>query len=97
MRSRYTAFVLENEAYLKQSWFESTRPSGRLIDETHAIKWLSLDILHHHEDAHDGTIEFVARFKVQGRAQKLHEISRFIREDGRWFYLDGHFPESPKR
>ncbi|MBS0554808.1 MAG: hypothetical protein JSS47_20145, partial [Proteobacteria bacterium] len=33
--------------------------------------------------------EFVARFRVGGRAQRLHETSRFVREDGRWYYVDG--------
>jgi SEC-C motif-containing protein len=31
----------------------------------------------------------VARSKLGGRAQRLHETSRFVREDGRWFYVDG--------
>ncbi|HWW68570.1 MAG TPA: YchJ family metal-binding protein [Duganella sp.] len=43
------------------------------------------------------TVEFVARFKVNGRAQRLHEISNFVREPAeggpRWFYVDGSFPE----
>jgi SEC-C motif-containing protein len=44
-------------------------------------------------DAGDtATVEFVARFKVGGQpAVRLHEVSRFVREDGRWFYVDGTF------
>jgi SEC-C motif-containing protein len=34
-------------------------------------------------------MEFVARYKVGGRAQRLHEISRFVREAGQWLYVDG--------
>ncbi len=97
MRSRYTAYVLQDERYLRQSWYISTRPSSGLLSDNDAIKWLSLDVMSHHEDGTDGTVEFVARFKVQGRAQKLHEVSRFIREDGRWFYLDGSFPNPQKK
>ena len=44
------------------------------------------------DDPDRDTVEFVARYKVNGRAQRLHEVSRFVREDGRWFYLDGSFP-----
>jgi len=41
----------------------------------------------------EATVEFVARSKSAGRAQRLHEVSRFVKEDGRWFYIDGVFPE----
>jgi SEC-C motif-containing protein len=34
-------------------------------------------------------VEFVARFRVAGRAVRQHELSRFVREDGQWFYVDG--------
>jgi len=40
-------------------------------------------------DADHATVEFVARSKLSGRAHRLHEISRFVREDGRWYYVDG--------
>ena len=97
MRSRYSAYVLRDEKYLQATWFSSTRPSARLLDDDEHIKWLSLEIRSHHtESDQDATVEFVARYKVQGRAQKLHEISRFVRVDGRWFYLDGSFPEQKK-
>jgi SEC-C motif-containing protein len=36
----------------------------------------------------EGIVEFVARYKIGGRAHRLHETSRFLKEDGRWFYLD---------
>jgi SEC-C motif domain protein len=38
-------------------------------------------------------VEFVARYKLGDLAHRLHEINRFVREDGRWFYIDGIFPE----
>jgi SEC-C motif-containing protein len=31
----------------------------------------------------------VARSKLAGRAHRLQELSRFVREEGRWFYVDG--------
>jgi SEC-C motif domain protein len=96
MRSRYTAYTLQNERYLLGTWYGSTRPGSRLFGENEAIKWLSLDVLGHHEEGNDGVVEFVARYKVQGRAHKLHEISRFVQEGGRWFYVDGNFPPTRK-
>ncbi|NMM26743.1 MAG: hypothetical protein HHJ12_05485 [Glaciimonas sp.] len=43
--------------------------------------------------ADSDAVEFVARYKIGGRAHRLHEVSRFVREQGRWFYLDGNFSE----
>jgi SEC-C motif-containing protein len=92
MRSRYTAYSLGREHYLLDSWHPSTRP--RLLDlaAEPAVQWVGMKIL----DAADGgardttgSVAFVARCKLNGRAQRLHEVSRFVREDGRWYYLDG--------
>ena len=95
MRSRYSAYALQNEAYLQTTWHGSTRPVGPLLDDNEQIKWLTLEIRAHEQDTdHSATVEFVARYKVQGRAHTLHEISRFVREEGRWLYLDGSFPAS---
>jgi SEC-C motif-containing protein len=48
-------------------------------------------------DPDHASVEFVARYKVKGRAHRLHEVSRFVREGGRWFYVDGSFPEPGQR
>ena len=89
MRSRYSAFVLELPDYLLASWHAGTRPS-RLAANEPGLKWLGLDVRRNTlVDADHATVEFVARSKLAGRAQRLHEISRFVREDGRWFYVDG--------
>lgn len=90
MRSRYTAFALRNEAYLLASWHASTRPASLDLQQSPFPKWLGLKVITHKtQDANHATVEFVARHKLAGRAQRLHEVSRFVREDGRWFYLDG--------
>jgi SEC-C motif-containing protein len=90
MRSRYTAYTLPNEAYLRNSWHASTRPEQLgLADEAHS-KWLGLEVKRHEQqDESRAVVEFVARYKIGGRAHRLHELSRFVREDGRWFYVDG--------
>jgi SEC-C motif-containing protein len=89
MRSRYTAFVLGDVAYLLATWHPATRP--RELDLEPDIHWLGLEVraCRMIDDCH-AEVEFVARSRMQGRAQRLHERSRFVREaDGRWYYLDG--------
>ena len=91
MRSRYTAYTQGREDYLLATWHPSTRPSAPLglADDT-ATKWLGLEVRRHEpRDAEHAIVEFVARYKVGGRAHRLHETSRFVRENGRWFYVDG--------
>jgi len=91
MRSRYSAYLLKLEPYLLATWHDSTRPAALdlAMDNT---KWIGLEIRKHNAESADrATVEFVARYKIGGRAARLHEISRFVREDGRWFYLDGEF------
>ncbi len=90
MRSRYTAYTLEHADYLLATWHPSTRPDGLDFAREPQHKWLGLTVKCHEQLSPDrATVEFVARFKVGGRAHRLHEISRFVREHGRWFYVDG--------
>ena len=89
MRSRYSAFVLDELDYLLATWGASTRPA-LLMPNPAGLKWLGLEVRRHTViDADHASVEFVARHKLGGRAERLHEISRFVREAGRWFYVDG--------
>ena len=89
MRSRYSAFVLGLHDYLLATWHPSRRPAA-LEPDPSGVKWLGLEVRHHAtQDAAHATVEFVARSKLAGRAQRLHEVSRFLRENERWYYLDG--------
>jgi SEC-C motif-containing protein len=89
MRSRYSAFVLDNLPYLLATWHPSTRPSA-LEPNPPGLKWLGLAIKQtRSQDPEHATVEFVARSRQAGRAHRLHELSRFVREDGQWFYVDG--------
>ncbi len=91
MRSRYTAYTLQREDYLLSTWHSSTRPASLGLADDAATKWLGLEVKRHEQqDADHASVEFVARYKVNGRAHRLHEISRFVREEGRWFYVDGN-------
>lgn len=89
MRSRYSAFVLGLADYLLASWHPSTRPEQLTLDA--GVKWLGLSIKAQKATGPDTAIvEFVARSRSGGAAaQRLHEISRFVREQGSWFYQDG--------
>ncbi len=89
MRSRYTAYVLALDDYLLATWHPTTRP-GSMSSSDPGLRWLGLDVRAHTViDADHATVEFVARSKVGGRAHRLHEVSRFVRESGRWYYVDG--------
>ena len=89
MRSRYSAFVLEDAAYLRATWHPSTRPADIGFEPN--ARWLGLEVKSHRASgAGHAEVEFVARQRdASGRAVRLHERSRFVREDGRWFYVDG--------
>ena len=91
MRSRYCAYVKENESYLKNTWHPDTRPES--IEFEHTIKWIRLRIKNTDKgNANDkeGEVEFIATYKNNGRAYQLHEVSQFVRnEEGNWVYLNG--------
>ena len=94
MRSRYSAFVLGREDYLLATWHPSTRPPVLELDATPRPQWLGLAVkANTPQDETHATVEFVARYKLNGRAFKLHETSRFEKVDGRWLYVDGEIHE----
>jgi SEC-C motif-containing protein len=89
MRSRYTAFTQDNEAYLLRSWHHSTRPKALNLDNEKHIKWVNLKVLRHESKETSAIVEFIAHYKINGKAEKIHELSRFTKEGDRWFYVDG--------
>ncbi|WP_245944740.1 YchJ family protein [Crenobacter cavernae] len=93
MRSRYSAYALGLEAYLLASWHPDTRPERfDLAEDAGRLKWIGLEIKatgQGREADGVGTVEFVARYKVGGRAERMSETSRFERVAGRWVYRDG--------
>lgn len=95
MRSRYSAFVLGRDDYLRATWHARTCPADVAADV--ATQWLGLEVRGHQvQDADHATVEFVARYRISGRAVRIHELSRFVREQGRWYYLDGEL-ELPQK
>lgn len=91
MRSRYSAYVLGLPGYLMATWHPSTAPGELDLPPT---KWLGLEVRAEQMQGDAGVVEFVARWRDGGgRAGRLHETSRFVREGGRWFYIDGVMAE----
>ena len=91
MRSRYSAFALGDQAYLLRSWHPTTRPADLTLDP--GQRWTRLEILSTTAGGlfhAEGTVEFRAHYRTaDGRSGSMHEKSRFVRENGRWLYLDG--------
>ena len=86
MRARYSAFVVGDAAYLRDTWHGSTRPDGVELDP--GIRWTGLEIVDVVDDGDRAVVEFRAHFR-DARAQGVQqERSRFARRAGRWFYLD---------
>ncbi|HSX63437.1 MAG TPA: YchJ family metal-binding protein [Pseudoxanthomonas sp.] len=93
MRSRYSAYVLKDEAYLRASWHPDTCPAELQLQDPPGARtvWLGLTVKRHvMTDPDNAEVEFIARYRSGGApAVKLHEVSRFVRVDGRWLYVDG--------
>ncbi|RTL64608.1 MAG: hypothetical protein EKK41_21355 [Hyphomicrobiales bacterium] len=87
MRSRYSAFVLQLAPYLLATWHASTRPSEIAFES--GREWMLLKVIAAEEAGDSATVEFRAQSRLAGRTHVLHEVSRFVREDGRWYYVDG--------
>lgn len=91
MRSRYSAYARGLERYLLDTWHSSTRPAVLGLQHDATTRWLGLKILHHAQTSeHAATVSFIARYRIGGgSAQRMQETSRFLRENARWYYVDG--------
>ena len=93
MRSRYSAYVKRLPEYILETWHESTRPKTMELEAD--VQWLGVKVGERRQDGDEGYVEYIARFKHGGRGQRLHELSRFVREADRWFYIDGQYYDVP--
>lgn len=98
MRSRYSAYVYRLADYLLATWAEETRPASLDLSTPPQPQWTGLKVLAHTEHDREATVEFVARYKVNGRAERMHETSRFVKrttgnDEYRWYYVDGEHIE----
>ncbi|MEL5956949.1 YchJ family metal-binding protein [Streptomyces sp. CLV115] len=94
MRSRYAAFVVQDEAYLLRTWHPDTRPPS--LDFDPGLRWVRLEVLETTDGSAfhtTGTVTFRAHFTDDGRPDSLHEKSRFVRHDGAWVYATAVFAD----
>ncbi len=97
MRSRYTAYVKQRADYLVDSWHSSARQPNlhsALEESFRDTEWLSLNVIAQETGSHlnEGFVTFFARYRDNQRTGAIHERSRFLREDHRWYYIDGTVP-----
>ena len=91
MRSRYSAYVLKNAEYLSSTWYKNTLPKQLDFSQENII-WKKLEILNTKkgsEKDEKGRVEFNAFYIENTETHLLHEVSRFKKIAGRWFYVDG--------
>lgn len=88
MRSRFSAYALGLDAYVLSSWHPSTRPAELDLDDD--VEWRKLQIV----DTGPGIVEFRASFRSPRGGGLVHQRSRFVREGGRWLYVDGELFDS---
>ncbi|MRJ75853.1 hypothetical protein GEV29_04845 [Aeromicrobium sp. SMF47] len=89
MRSRFSAFAVGDPSYLLSTWHRSTRPAGLELDQDR--RWYRLDILATRGGGPfetTGVVEFEAFYRAPTGNGSQHEVSRFVRESGTWFYVD---------
>ena len=100
MRSRYAAYVLRLYDYLVATWHPTTCPADLGDADADRTKWIGLQIRRAEKLPVDdqgrecALVEFVARYRIASRGFRLHERSRFVREDGRWYYVAGEMAPS---
>ena len=90
MRSRYSAYVRGDVPHLLRTWHRSTRPASLVLDDD--LRWERLDVLARSGGGpfdDEGTVEFRAHHRLGDVPGSRHEVSRFVREGGRWYYVDG--------
>ncbi|WP_455199281.1 YchJ family protein [Kaarinaea lacus] len=99
MRSRYSAYVRQDDDYLLKTWHPDTRPSYKPSDDDNTT-WTGLEVIKTEkgkETDNEGIVEFVAYCKVKDTSSHLHEVSQFVREDDTWYYVDGKGQEPVRR
>ena len=95
MRSRYSAFVRDDADYVRASWHPDTRPAELTLEGDD--QWLGLEIVDAKQDGDAGQVHFLATHRDGDGFAVLEERSRFVRENGHWFYLDGEHTVTPFR
>ncbi|WP_342751350.1 YchJ family protein [Bowmanella denitrificans] len=92
MRSRYCAYVLGDFQYILNTYSQAKRRDLSLAvlqQDANETQWLALQVESHQLTEPGATVQFSAFYRYDGQLYKLHELSRFIIEEGHWRYVDG--------
>lgn len=89
MKSRYSAYVKNLAKYLEDTWHAKTRPVEFQLDKDSGFRWLKLEVTDTQENANEATVSFKAVYNMNGQEGVMQEKSKFLKEDGKWYYLDG--------
>lgn len=96
MRARYSAHVLKLADFVVQTYHSSCKAEQQRADIEASIQlnWQKLDVISAPtvRNSEQGYVEFKAYLEEQGQVQCMHERSRFVKENGLWYYIDGVFP-----
>jgi len=87
MRSRYSAYVMQDRDYLEHTWHSDHRPKDLILDD--GIRWIGLEVIDFQQREDQATVEFEARLLVAGKVDAVHENSRFVKLQGCWLYTSG--------
>lgn len=98
MRSRYSAYVMQDADYLLATWHPGARHEALKADISASFahtQWLGLTVFEEAagKDSSEGYVSFVARFQDRGHESAIIKRSRFLKESGRWYYVDGTRPQ----
>jgi len=99
MRSRYTAYVVKDYDYVIRTCQADNRPKQDEFTDQLDLKWHGLEVLRTEQgqaDDDQGVVEFVARYEAAGATYNHHEVSKFVKEEGKWYYLDGDLLRPPQ-
>ncbi|STZ75731.1 YchJ family protein [Bergeriella denitrificans] len=95
MRSRYSAYVLQKIDYIVATTVPAQQhllDKRDLLNWSRNTQWLGLDVLRHLPGKQHAQVEFAAHFAEAGEARVHHELSAFVRIDGRWYFIDPTVP-----
>ncbi len=93
MRSRFSAYVLDNAQYVYRTWDENTRPPLKILRENNSQVFTQLEIISSTKGGINddtGTVEFIASYKLDDNndIHQHHENSYFVKQKNRWLYVN---------
>ena len=89
MRSRFSAFAFQLKDYLRASWHPKTRPDDIQLEPS--TQWKRLEIISANNDTQQGQVHFNAYYQEKNEWHLLEETSKFLFENGHWFYHSGNY------